>query len=103
VRFFEGNFFPGSFSGGGFSEFFLHPWYQNGAVTEFLRIFDGNRQNFKCARCRDLTYAYIIICAVLRVVVTQTSPPKRPISDSSSWARKSAMKARTAQFQYVFP
>jgi subtilase family serine protease len=70
------------YSGGGFSEIFLRPMYQEDAVTRFLENFDGNRGLFKYARCLapirfcDLTYAYFVICVALRVVATQTSPPK---------------------------
>jgi hypothetical protein len=91
-------------SGGGFSNYFMRPRYQFDAVEGFLQAI-GNQHagHFKCARCRNLTIAYFVICAAFRVVATPTSSHKRKISNSSSKTFSLPGKARPSRFQCVFP
>jgi hypothetical protein len=68
------------FSGGGFSraDYFPLPDYQAGAVHEFLNQLGNTYQGlYKCVRCLDLNFSYLVFRAALWVVATPTSPRNR--------------------------
>ena len=78
-------------SGGGFSRYFGRPRYQRFAVKEYLLkypdLYEGLFKCALCQLCRDLALSYFVICAVITVVVTPTSPRKHSITNISSTAR----------------
>ena len=70
--------FAANLSGGGFS-FYMgrHNFQVNSAYRYLMRypgLYDGL---FEYARCRDLAFSYVVICAAMMVVATPTSPRKR--------------------------
>ena len=81
----------------------MGPYYQDNAVFEFLRDFNGDLRRFKCVCCRDLTFSQFLIYAAIHVVATPTLPRKRKISNMSSMTMSLPGKARPLRFRYVFP
>jgi hypothetical protein len=99
--------FAAKFSGGGFSDYFERPHFQDSAVEGFFKQFGDTQYAglYEYVRCRGLTWDLFLIydCAALRGAASPTSPHKRLISQSSSTTLKLPWPVRAARRPCVFP